>query len=186
MWIYTVLFILLSPGLLITLPPVGKTLFFSGKTSILSILVHATLFTLIVGWIHSCRTEGFQSPGVYDPTGLLGQATTLAESGDSAAVDYLQNLQAAITETVAIKNTAAQAGAWARHLISLTPPPEAAPAVAISLTRAFGFPAPSVESGEPCTQNTTNGEEVPTPDMCMFQCVSGLSRSTADGIYICI
>lgn len=39
-----VLFVLLSPGLLLTLPPVGKKVFMTGKTSALAVLVHSLLF----------------------------------------------------------------------------------------------------------------------------------------------
>lgn len=40
----TALFVLLSPGLLLTLPPVGKKMFMSGQTSVQSVLVHALVF----------------------------------------------------------------------------------------------------------------------------------------------
>jgi Protein of unknown function (DUF3339) len=41
------LFILLSPGLLLTLPPVGKKVFMSGKTSVVAVLVHAAVFYIV-------------------------------------------------------------------------------------------------------------------------------------------
>ena len=53
------LFILLSPGLLLTLPPVNKKVFFSLKTSFLAVLVHALIFTGILYYLGS--TEGFQT-----------------------------------------------------------------------------------------------------------------------------
>lgn len=40
----TALFVVLSPGLLLTLPPVGKKMFMSGQTSVQSVLVHALVF----------------------------------------------------------------------------------------------------------------------------------------------
>ncbi len=40
----TALFVLLSPGLLLTLPPVGKKMWMSGQTSVQSVLVHALVF----------------------------------------------------------------------------------------------------------------------------------------------
>jgi hypothetical protein len=43
------LFIALSPGVLLTLPPVGKKVFMSGQTSIESVLVHALVF---IGILH--------------------------------------------------------------------------------------------------------------------------------------
>ncbi len=48
MWFIPLLFILLSPGLLLTLPPVGKKIFMSGQTSVAAILVHALVFTLVL------------------------------------------------------------------------------------------------------------------------------------------
>ena len=39
-----VLFIILSPGMVLTLPPVGKKIFFSGLTSKTSVVVHAFVF----------------------------------------------------------------------------------------------------------------------------------------------
>ena len=44
----TLLFILLSPGILLTLPPVGKTIFMSLKTSLLAVAVHAVIFYLLL------------------------------------------------------------------------------------------------------------------------------------------
>jgi hypothetical protein len=40
----TVLFIVLSPGLLLTIPPMSKGLFMSGQTCVLAVLVHAVVF----------------------------------------------------------------------------------------------------------------------------------------------
>jgi hypothetical protein len=42
-----ILFFLLSPGVIVTLPPVGG-LFFSGKTSVLAAAVHAVVFVLVL------------------------------------------------------------------------------------------------------------------------------------------
>ena len=44
----TLLFIVLSPGLLLTLPPVSQgKIFMSGQTSVTAILVHAVVFALV-------------------------------------------------------------------------------------------------------------------------------------------
>lgn len=45
---YMILFVLLSPGLLLTLPAVGRRVFMSGKTSVAAVLVHALVFALVV------------------------------------------------------------------------------------------------------------------------------------------
>jgi regulator of extracellular matrix RemA (YlzA/DUF370 family) len=42
------LFIVLSPGLLLTLPPVGNKIFMSGKTSTVAVFVHAAVFAAAV------------------------------------------------------------------------------------------------------------------------------------------
>jgi hypothetical protein len=44
----TLLFILLSPGILLTLPSVGKKVFMTCKTSPKSVLVHAVVFAIVV------------------------------------------------------------------------------------------------------------------------------------------
>ena len=67
MWFIPLLFILLSPGLLLTLPPVGKKVFMSGQTSTSAVLVHALVFTLVLYGIkqyyilNSPKKEGFAS-----------------------------------------------------------------------------------------------------------------------------
>ncbi len=64
----TVLFILLSPGLLLTLPPVGNKIFMSCKTSVLAVVVHAFVFAFLLSNIQSIPVlntlEGFQAPNV--------------------------------------------------------------------------------------------------------------------------
>ena len=47
----TLLFILLSPGVLLTLPPIGKRIVMSGKTSIIAVLVHAIVFYLVAVYV---------------------------------------------------------------------------------------------------------------------------------------
>jgi hypothetical protein len=60
----TLLFIILSPGLLLTLPPIGKNVFMSGKTSTIAILVHAVVFYLVLNFKEYIpilnMVEGFQ------------------------------------------------------------------------------------------------------------------------------
>jgi hypothetical protein len=46
----TILFILLSPGILVTLPPVGK-MWNSSETSTLAVLVHGAIFFVILKMI---------------------------------------------------------------------------------------------------------------------------------------
>jgi hypothetical protein len=67
MLIPIVLFIILSPGVLLTLPPVGKKIFMSGQTSIQAVLVHAIVFATILYIIKkndvSSEKEGFLITG---------------------------------------------------------------------------------------------------------------------------
>ena len=58
-----ILFILLSPGFLLTLPPVGKKILMSGQTSTLAVLVHAGVFTIALYLLkpYLMSGEGFQS-----------------------------------------------------------------------------------------------------------------------------
>ena len=55
----TVLFILLSPGLLLTLPPGSGGVFRSGQTSLISIISHAIVFAVIFAFLRR------QFPKVY-------------------------------------------------------------------------------------------------------------------------
>ena len=60
-----VLFVLLSPGLLLTLPPVGKKVWMSGKMSVISVFVHAVVFFTLMAYRKSIpllnQLEGFQT-----------------------------------------------------------------------------------------------------------------------------
>ncbi len=44
------LFFLLSPGVLLTIPPAGRGLFMSGQTSILAAFVHALVFAFVLAY----------------------------------------------------------------------------------------------------------------------------------------
>jgi len=44
----TILFVVLSPGVLLTLPPIGGKIFMSGKTSLIAVLVHAVVFYVLL------------------------------------------------------------------------------------------------------------------------------------------
>ena len=42
-----ILFVLLSPGVLLTLPPLSKGVFRSGQTSLTAVVVHAVVFAVV-------------------------------------------------------------------------------------------------------------------------------------------
>ena len=46
----TLLFVFLSPGMLLTLPPVGKKIFMTCKTSTVAVLVHAVVFAVLLAF----------------------------------------------------------------------------------------------------------------------------------------
>jgi hypothetical protein len=59
MLLLVILFIVLQPGLFITIPPIGKNIFMTGKKSWLSILVHAIIFVALATYLLGVN-EGFQ------------------------------------------------------------------------------------------------------------------------------
>ena len=61
LWLATLLFVVLSPGVLLTLPPGSKGIFMSLQTSLLAVLVHAVVFYLALIFLPS-YVEGFQAP----------------------------------------------------------------------------------------------------------------------------
>ena len=54
------LFFLLSPGVLVTLPPGSKGVFMSGQTSVVAALVHAVVFVVVSHfvWKYIKKTYG--------------------------------------------------------------------------------------------------------------------------------
>jgi uncharacterized membrane protein len=59
---YTLLFVLLSPGLLLTIPAMGRGIFMSRQTGVLAVLVHAVVFYLVAYFLRSygyVYLEGF-------------------------------------------------------------------------------------------------------------------------------
>ncbi len=56
-----ILFFLLSPGVLLTLPPVGKKIWMSGQTSVMAAFVHAIVFAGLLYFLHQQGiVEGFK------------------------------------------------------------------------------------------------------------------------------
>ncbi len=67
----TLLFVLLSPGVLLTLPPVGGKIWMSGKTSLIAVLVHAVVFYVLLSMRRSIPVinvifEGFEDKKAKD------------------------------------------------------------------------------------------------------------------------
>ncbi len=58
------LFVLLSPGVLLTLPPIGGKWWMTGKTSMAAVLVHAVVFGIAIHLLKSYYyMESFQGCG---------------------------------------------------------------------------------------------------------------------------
>jgi hypothetical protein len=56
----TLLFVVLSPGVLLSLPPLGKGILMSRQTSLLAVAVHAVVFALAFNYLRgSGMFEGF-------------------------------------------------------------------------------------------------------------------------------
>jgi hypothetical protein len=63
LYLAALLFILLSPGVLLTLPAGSKGVFMSGQTSLLAVLVHAAVFYFALPIVHRLVAgyEGFEN-----------------------------------------------------------------------------------------------------------------------------
>ena len=57
-WISALLFFILSPGVLLTLPPAGRGIFMSGQTSVLAALVHAIVFAIVSRYVWTHYNTG--------------------------------------------------------------------------------------------------------------------------------
>jgi hypothetical protein len=53
-WIAAILFFVLSPGVLLTIPPGTKGLFMSGQTSLVAAAVHAVVFVAALYCVRAC------------------------------------------------------------------------------------------------------------------------------------
>lgn len=74
----TLLFVLLSPGVLLTLPPKGKGVWMSGQTSLTAVLVHAVVFIVAYNYLKGSGIfEGFMA----DTAPQMCQADTDCSGG---------------------------------------------------------------------------------------------------------
>ncbi len=77
----TILFVVLSPGVLLTLPPVGSKIFMSGKTSLFAVAVHAIVFYLVATYVlPMVGLEGFQTAQAPGTVGRYGNCVIDAAS----------------------------------------------------------------------------------------------------------
>ncbi len=76
----TVLFIVLSPGVLLTIPPGKGPLLVSGKTSLVAVLVHAVVFYLAMMYLPTIGIEGMENP-TKKASGVQCTVSSQCESG---------------------------------------------------------------------------------------------------------
>lgn len=75
MFYEVLLFVLLSPGLLLTIPAEGKKVWMSGRTSVMAVLVHALIFAAVLMYLKKMekKEEGFTAGYILnDWTGSTG------------------------------------------------------------------------------------------------------------------
>ena len=64
----TLFFVLLSPGVLLTLPPKSKGIFMSGQTGMLAVLVHSVVFYVVMKYLlPMVGVEGFEGGTLGSP-----------------------------------------------------------------------------------------------------------------------
>lgn len=108
------LFVALQPGVLLTLPAVGRSVFMSGKMSVQAVFVHALIFALAVHFFRRGRYfEGFAtapSPAVVNQTAVfskeLGKPTiALArlDKIDTHVKAQLANLNASVKYLISVQ-----------------------------------------------------------------------------------
>jgi hypothetical protein len=81
-WYQAILFFLLSPGVLLTIPPGKKGLFMSCQTSVIAAAVHALVFVFVSHYLWKFLFEGFNGSAPAVPPQTSG-----AMMADAAAMD---------------------------------------------------------------------------------------------------
>jgi hypothetical protein len=77
----TALFVALSPGVLLTIPPgKGNKLFASGKTSLIAVFVHAAVFYLAMTFLPRI-VEGMEDPPAKKVSGVQCKMSSECDSG---------------------------------------------------------------------------------------------------------
>jgi hypothetical protein len=76
----TALFVALSPGVLLTIPPGKGPVFASGKTSLVAVFVHAALFYLVLT-VFPRIVEGLENQTAKKVSGVQCRMSTECESG---------------------------------------------------------------------------------------------------------
>ena len=141
----TILFVLLSPGLLLTLPPVGAKIFMSCKTSYAAIAVHAIVFGVALYLLSPYISEGFATA---KPAKTTAPAASLLSQITSKVTMAAQNVE---TTTNAYNAEAAKKAPNATTLAAL----KAAKAAAVDAAKAANDALSAAEGIAPTTCDTT-------------------------------
>ena len=197
MWIAIALFILLSPGLLITIPPIGK-MFMSGKTSLVAIIIHAAIFAILLSVFKSVK-EGFENTTVMHPefhpnesAELLNKAiyhsdpSTYPEGEGAKERAYYEQIRMACDKVNNSNGDQIALDEWKRSLESMTPPDMIRAAHGNLLALLYGFGPSSGYPGDRCTRDidpNSQGVE-PSGSMCKYYCTSGYGESM-EGEWYC-
>ena len=103
------LFVALQPGILLTLPAVGRSVFMTGKTSVHAVFVHALVFMLV---IHLLRRggylEGFSASGPWripSATVLFPNASSTAKSDWAKYTAMLKSPSITLNSVISMYNT---------------------------------------------------------------------------------
>lgn len=103
------LFVALQPGILVTLPAVGRSVFMTGKTSVHAVFVHALVFMLV---IHLLRRggylEGFSASGPWripSATVLFPNASSTAKSDWAKYTAMLKSPSITLNSVISMYNT---------------------------------------------------------------------------------
>lgn len=76
MFYKVLLFVLLSPGFLLTLPPKGKKIWMSGQTSVLAVLTHALIFAAILMYLEKVYRDKMEAFAPDETYSLFGYEWT--------------------------------------------------------------------------------------------------------------
>ncbi len=105
-----ILFFILSPGILLTIPPVGKKIFRSGQTSMIAALVHAIVFVGILyllesqGWIEDFKNKRKHGKG------KKGKKSASTSSSASTTASTTTTTSTPTTPSVTIPTVEARTG----------------------------------------------------------------------------
>jgi hypothetical protein len=146
----TILFVLLSPGLLLTLPPVGAKIFMSCKTSYAAIAVHAIVFGVALYLLSPYISEGFAT---------AKPAKTTAKTTPAPVASLLTQIASKVT--MAAQNVEATTNAYNAEAAKKTPNAttlaalQAAKVAAIDVAKAANDALSAAEGIAPTTCDTT-------------------------------